>query len=104
MRTKHSSTNAGSIGLGLRTRKAPFAATQVYAANTLRALKTQQRRLANGQCLNCGEPCVDGWRCERCKELNAIRSRNRARAKLGIQLDAPLYPRKQHLRDSANSR
>lgn len=100
MKTEHSSANAGSVGLG--TNEAPFTAMHGYAANTLRALKTQWRRRANGQCLNCGEPSVDGWRCERCKELNAIRSRNRARTKLGIQLNAPLYTRKQRAHDSAN--
>lgn len=75
---------------------AGLAAASGYAANTIRALKTQQRRKQNGECLNCGEPVVDGWRCQKCKLKAAIRSRNYARTKLGIPLNAPLYSRRRH--------
>jgi hypothetical protein len=67
--------------------------------NTIRALKTQRRRRDAGLCITCATPAVDGWHCQRCKEANAVRLRNRYRLRHGIPLDAPLWsrsPRKSH--------
>lgn len=52
--------------------------------NSERAQETQRRRKAAGLCVECGDPSVDGWRCDRHKNVAAIRQRNYYRLKHGL--------------------
>jgi len=49
--------------------------------------KLRMRRKRDGKCIRCGEPRVTKIHCEKHREINRTKSRERYRKKMGIPLD-----------------
>jgi hypothetical protein len=78
---------AGSAG----SRKGKSVRTKrVSLTNSQRALATQSRRRAAGQCVVCGDDAVNKNHCERHRKLCAARERNKYRRMHGIPVRAKL--------------